>query len=95
MNVKIEASPVVPAAPSFQITAHLLVFVAMTALDFAYGEYTKAAADRRLHPASIWAAILYALGAFVAIHVISDNWNAVPAVFGAYAGTYLSIRYGK
>lgn len=72
-----------------------LVFLAMTGLDYAYAEYTKAAADRRLYPACIWAVILYVLGAYVAINVIGDNWNIVPAAAGAFAGTWLSIRYGK
>jgi len=33
---------------------YLIVFAAMTALDFAYGEYTKSAADRRIWAASFW-----------------------------------------
>jgi hypothetical protein len=74
---------------------YVLVFVAMTALDFCYGEYTKAAADRRLYPAASWAMVLYLLGGFVAISYIDNHWMMVPAAFGAFSGTYLSIRFGK
>lgn len=74
---------------------YAIVFAAMTALDFAYGEYTKAAADRRILSASVWAVILYGFGAVVAINVIADNWNVIPAMCGAFAGTWLSIRFGK
>lgn len=73
----------------------LLVFVAMTALDFVYAEYTKAAADRRIWSASIYAAVLIALTSFVTSSYVNDAWLVAPAVLGAFFGTWLSIRFGK
>jgi hypothetical protein len=73
----------------------LLVFIAMVALDFCYGEYTKACAERRVVPASNWAVALYLCGVFVAINVIDNNWMCIPAAFGSWLGTYVSIRHGK
>lgn len=67
----------------------------MTALDFTYAEYTKAAAERRLYPACGWAVVLYLLGGFVAINYIGNHWMLIPAAFGAFAGTWLSIKFGK
>ncbi len=75
--------------------SYVLVFLAMTGLDFAYGEYTKAAADRRIYPASTWAVILYVLGAFVMLNVVGNAWCIAAAAAGAFAGTWLSIRFGK
>lgn len=68
------------------------VFVGMVALDFCYGEYTKAGADRRAFAASNWAAVLYACNAFVMLNVIANPWVIIAAVCGAWVGTFLSIN---
>lgn len=72
-----------------------LVCVAMAVLDYCYGEYTKACADRQANRASWWAVALYLVGVFVVVNVIADNWLAIPAAVGSWIGTQLSIRYGK
>lgn len=72
-----------------------LVFIAMAVLDYCYGEYTKACADRAANRASNWAVALYLVGVFVMVNVVSDYWLALPAAAGSYVGTQLSIRFGN
>lgn len=72
-----------------------LICFAMAVLDFCYGEYTKACADRAANRASWWAVALYLVGVFVVVNVVADYWLALPAAVGSWIGTQLSIRFGK
>lgn len=74
---------------------YLLIFGAMMLLDYCYGEYTKAAADRRPLPAALWAMALFVIGCFVTSNWLSDPLLVAPAALGAFAGTYFSVRFGK
>lgn len=72
-----------------------LVLVAMTILDYCYGEYTKACADRAANRASMWAVALYLVGVFVVVNVVADPWLCIPAAIGSWIGTQASIRWGQ
>lgn len=73
----------------------LLVFVAMTALDFVYAEWGKAVAERRSLWASGNAAVLILLSGFVTRSYVEDWTLLSAAACGAWLGTWLSIRFGK
>lgn len=72
-----------------------LVFLAMTALDFVYAEWAKACADRRPMAASLYAALLILLAGYVTRSYVEDAWMLIPACLGAFAGTWLSVRFVK
>lgn len=71
------------------------VFLGMVVVDYFYAEYTKAAASRQIQKASIMATALIFVTGFVTSSYVSNQWLIIPASFGAYVGTYLSLRFGK
>jgi hypothetical protein len=74
---------------------YLLVFFGMMLVDFAYAEYTKAAADRKYFWSSNWAAILVVFNQLVIASCVNDIWLIIPVFAGAWLGTYISIKWMK
>lgn len=74
---------------------YILVFLGMTALDICYTQYVKDTADRKAFSASNWAAVLILVSGFVTTSYVADPWLLIPAAFGAFAGTWISIKYLK
>ncbi len=72
-----------------------IVFMAMELLDWIYAEYVKAAAGRLEHKASFHAACLILITGFVTTSYVANPWLLIAAFFGAYAGTWLSIKHFK
>lgn len=73
----------------------LIVFVAMTVVDFLYGRYTIATAERKAAPASAWASGIIIANAVVVIEYVGNHWLIPVAAAGSALGTYLSIKTKK
>jgi hypothetical protein len=71
------------------------VFAALAALDFVWARYTLAITDKRASAASIYAAVILALGAFSVISYTTDHWLLIPACTGAFVGTYLAVWHDE
>jgi uncharacterized membrane protein YfcA len=71
----------------------LTAFLAMTVLDVCWGKYVRAAANRRPVLAASWAVLLYALTAYLYVSIVGDPWLTIPACAGAFAGTYIGVKY--
>lgn len=71
----------------------VLVFVAVFALDFVWAFYTKALTDSAALRAAMWATLLIVLTGTAQIGYTHDWRLLVPAAFGAFAGTFLAIRF--
>jgi hypothetical protein len=71
-----------------------LVFFAMTALDFVFAEYTKAAGDRRSTAAANWSACIIPFNCIVIMGYIEVWWMIFPTIAGAWLGTKLAVLYG-
>lgn len=74
---------------------YLFVFLAMTALDFAWAFYTRACADGRAFVAASWAAGLIVLSGAAQIGYTHDPYLLVPAALGAFVGTWSALRLTK
>ncbi len=70
-----------------------IAFFAMFFTDLVYTYYLRAVQYELPVPAGIWAALLYILTSIVIIGYIHNPWLLVPAVFGAFLGTYCGIRF--
>ena len=70
------------------------VFVAMSAVDWAWARYSMALADRRALAGSIWAVVILIPSATVVMSYVHDPAMLIPAGLGAFVGTYLSV-HGK
>lgn len=67
------------------------VFSAMVAVDFAWTKYMLEAAAKRPHPAAAWSAAIVALGVVSVASYTQNIWLAIPAVAGAYVGTWVAV----
>ena len=74
---------------------YLYVFLLMTALDLAYTEYVKASAKNEEIRGPLWASVTIVINVFLIRAYVYDVWLVIPATFGAFFGTWLSIRFMK
>ena len=74
---------------------YLLVFFGMMVVDICYTEYVKATADRQDLRASSWAAGIILSTGFVTTSYVANPWLLIPAVLGAFFGTWISINFLK
>ena len=70
----------------------LLVFLIAAVLDVAWTLCVRAVAERRQLRASVYSALTVGLGAFNLILIVQTPWQVVPAMLGAFAGTWWVMR---
>jgi hypothetical protein len=70
----------------------LITFAALFVLDIVWARYTIALTDRRRVLAGSYASAIIALGAVGTISYINDPWMVLPAMLGAFAGTFVGIQ---
>lgn len=70
------------------------IFAALFALDFVWALYTKAITAGHTLRASFTAAGIITLSGTAAIGYTSDPWMLLPAMAGAFCGTYAAIKWG-
>jgi Na+-transporting NADH:ubiquinone oxidoreductase subunit NqrD len=68
------------------------VFLAMFALDFIWAEYTYAMTKRMACRAGLFASAIIVLGGSAAIAYTSKPIMLIPAMLGAFAGTYAAVK---
>lgn len=68
-------------------------FFAMFFTDVFNAYYIQAVQQTRALTASVWAAILYILYASAIIGSAHNPYLLIPAVLGAFAGTYVGVQY--
>ena len=74
---------------------YILAFFAVGLLDFIWAIYTrKVTAGHALH-AGLYASVIFAVNAYVVDSFIKDNAVVIPAVMGAFVGTYAAITWDK
>jgi hypothetical protein len=71
----------------------LAAFFAMFFTDVFNAYYIQAIQQSKALKASAWAAILYLLYASALIGSAYNPYLLIPAVLGAYTGTYVGVRY--
>lgn len=68
-----------------------VVFTATAAADFAWTKYMLHVAAKRPHWSAVWSAAIIGLGAISVYSYAHDPWLILPALLGAYCGTYLAV----
>lgn len=71
------------------------VFAALFALDFFWAKYTTAITAKRAHLASAYATVLILLSGIAAIVYTAEPVMLIPAMLGAFAGTFVAVRWGS
>lgn len=75
------------------IALGVLVFVAATALDYAYVRYQESVLARRRRAAGVWSVVVYLVGSVGFLSIVQGSlWFMIPECLGLYAGTVLAIR---
>lgn len=72
-----------------------IAFVGMLVLDFVWARYTLYVTQKRPVASSVTAAVITALNGSVVLSFVHDPWTLVPAVMGAFVGTYLSVQLDR
>jgi hypothetical protein len=73
------------------IVKWILVFFAVALADGAWTLYMQGVAEQRKWKASLASVVIIALGAFTAISYIEDKTLLIPALFGAFVGTFVTM----
>lgn len=81
---------------TYELAAQSLgVFIALFMLDFVWAKYTYAMTQKAAAWAGGYACVIILLGGYAAIGYTQNPWLLVPAMAGAFAGTWLAVRFQK
>lgn len=73
--------------------AYIFTFLSMLITDIVYTLLLKSVQNDRPIAASIWASLITFLGGVAIINYTSDNMMIIPAVLGAFVGTFIGMKY--
>lgn len=71
------------------------VFVLLFVMDVIWVRLTLATTQRAPAVAAAWSTALYVLSTLAVFSVIHDLGLLVPAAAGAFAGTYVAVKWSK
>jgi hypothetical protein len=72
--------------------AYVTTFLAIFMLDVVYTYYLRCVANNNALGASLWSIACYLLGSYAVIEYTTNNWLIIPAVMGAFCGTYTGMK---
>jgi hypothetical protein len=67
-------------------------FTAIFLLDIVYTYYLRCVANNQVMAASLWSVACYLLGSYAVIEYTSNNLLIIPAILGAFCGTYTGMK---
>jgi hypothetical protein len=73
------------------MTEWVITFLSVFVLDIVYTYYLRCIATEKILAASIWAMGCTLLGTVTIINYTTDHWLVIPAILGAFCGTYLGM----
>jgi hypothetical protein len=74
---------------------YVVTFLAIFVLDIVYTYYLKCVTHDHILGASFWSVACYLLGSVAVINYTTNHWLIIPAVVGAFCGTYVGMRIRK
>lgn len=73
----------------------LSVFVAMALLDFVWAYYTDMIQQKKAALAALSASMIVLFNGVVVTGYVLDRWLLVPALLGAFLGTWSSVVFAR
>ena len=70
---------------------YITTFFALFLLDIVYTYYLRCIATDNVLGASFWSVACYILGSVAVINYTTNHWLMIPAVVGAFCGTYVGM----
>ena len=74
---------------------YAVTFLAIFMLDVVYTDYLRCVNNNEVLGASFWSIACYLLGSLAVINYTTNHWLLIPAVFGAFCGTYVGMKIKK
>jgi hypothetical protein len=75
--------------------SYISVFFAVMIVDIFWTQYFIATKYYKAIPAGFYSSLIILFGAFTTRAFVHDGWLVIPAAFGAFIGTALTIVYSK
>ena len=73
----------------------IVTFFSIFLLDIVYTYYLRCVANNAVLGASFWSVACYILGSVAVISYTTNHWLIIPAVAGAFCGTYVGMKVKK
>ena len=73
----------------------LLVFLGAGLADVVWALYIRRAGEGKAASAGFLAALIILFGAYITIEYVENHWYLIPAVVGAFVGTYITVVLDK
>lgn len=73
----------------------LVTFLSIFVLDIVYTYYLRCVANDNVLGASFWSVACYILGSVAVISYTTNHWLIIPALAGAFCGTYAGMKLKK
>jgi hypothetical protein len=73
----------------------LLVFLGAGLADVVWALYIRRAGEGRAASAGFLSMIIILFGAYITIEYVDNHWYLLPAVIGAFIGTYFTVKADK
>ena len=73
----------------------LVTFFSIFFLDIVYTYYLRCVANDNVLGASFWSVACYILGSVAVISYTTNHWLVIPAIAGAFCGTYVGMKIKK
>ena len=74
---------------------YIVVFFAVFFTDVASTYYLKAVQNNKPLIASVWATVVTLTASIVVIEYTTNNYMLIPALMGAFVGTYVGMKFKK
>jgi hypothetical protein len=74
---------------------YVVTFFAIFLLDVVYTYYLRCVANHNVLGASIWSVACYVLGSVAVINYTTNHWLMIPAIIGAFCGTFVGMNLRK
>jgi hypothetical protein len=74
---------------------YVTTFFAIFLLDVVYTYYLRCVADNSVLGASFWSVACYILGSVAVINYTTNHWLILPAIAGAFVGTFVGMKIKK
>jgi uncharacterized membrane protein YfcA len=71
---------------------YITTFFAIFLLDIVYTYYLRCVANDCVLGASFWSVACYILGSVAVINYTTNHWLMIPAMAGAFFGTYVGMK---
>jgi hypothetical protein len=74
---------------------YITTFFAIFLLDVVYTYYLRCVSDNNVLGASFWSVACYILGSVAVINYTTNHWLVIPAIAGAFFGTFVGMKIKK